>query len=91
MPWQVGGRAASKASTVAQARALEGVAHLVTAIRGSVKNHKADAAAAKAYGVGNRLDPRVPKQVAAAAKGAVDAWTATPERGARPGTPGRAW
>ena len=81
VPAQVAARASSKASTVTQARALEGVAHLVTAIRGSVKNHKADAATAKAYGVGNRLDPRVPKQVAAAAKGAIDAWNANPDRG----------
>ncbi len=81
VPAQVAARASSKASTVTQAKALETVAHLVTAIRGSVKSHKADAATAKAYGVGNRLDPRVPKQVAAAATGVIDAWNANPDRG----------
>lgn len=41
VPNQVAARATSKASTVSQTKAMQTAAELITAIRGSVKSHKA--------------------------------------------------
>lgn len=81
VPGQLAARATSKSATVTQAKALETAAQFVTAIRASVRSNDGSAAKKKAYGVGNRLDPRVPKSVAAAVAGVMAAWNADPDGG----------